>query len=94
MGSWFLQVTVLALGCKVTYIYAENIHTQAAFGIASLQLVFAGCCHYKWQACQINSKRFLLKGQGCYCSRELIVGTPVSLSKISDSLSTETCGRI
>jgi hypothetical protein len=42
MGSWLHQVTVLALGCKVTYIYAENIHTQAAFGIASLHLVFAG----------------------------------------------------
>jgi hypothetical protein len=43
MGSWLLQVTVLALGCKLTYIYAETIHTQAAFGIAFLHLVFSGC---------------------------------------------------
>jgi hypothetical protein len=40
MGSWLLQLTVLALGCKLTYIYAENIYTQAAFGIISLHLGF------------------------------------------------------
>jgi hypothetical protein len=40
MGSRLLQVTVLALGCKLTYIYAENIHTHAAFGITSLHRVF------------------------------------------------------
>jgi hypothetical protein len=90
MGSWLHQVTVLALGCKVTYIYAENVHIQAAFGTASLHLVFTDCCHYKFHACQIKLKRFLLKGQGCDCFRELIVGTSLSLSKISDSLSSET----
>jgi hypothetical protein len=90
MGSWLLQVTVLALGCKLTYISAEIIHTQAKFGIASLHLVFSGCCHNKCQACQIKSTRFLLKGQGCDCLRELIVGTSLLLSEISDSLSSET----
>jgi hypothetical protein len=90
MGSRLLQGTVLALSCKLTYIYAESIHTQAAFGIDPLHLVFSGCCHYKCQACQIKSKRFLLKGQGCDCLRELIVGTSLLLSKISDSLSSET----
>jgi hypothetical protein len=89
MGSWLHQVTILALGCKLTCIYLENIHTQAAFGIASLHLVFAGCCHYKCQACQTKSKCFLLKGQGCDCLCELTVGTSLSLSKISDSLSSE-----
>jgi hypothetical protein len=90
MGSWLVQVTVLALGCKVAHIYAEDVHTQAAFGITSLLLLFSGC-HYKCQACQIKSKRFLFKGQGCDCLRKLIVGTSLSLSKISDTLSSETC---
>jgi hypothetical protein len=94
MGSWLLQVTVLVLGCKLTCINAENIHTQAAFGIASLHLVFSGCCHYKCQACQIKSKRVFFEGQGCNCLRELTVGTSLSLSNISDSLSSQTCGRI
>jgi hypothetical protein len=74
MGSRLLQVTVLALGCKLTYIYAENIHIEAAFGITSLHLVFSGCCHYKRQACQIKLKRFLLKGDGCVYLRELLWG--------------------
>jgi hypothetical protein len=87
MGSRLDQVTVLALVCKVTCIYADN--TQAAFGIASLHLVFAGYCNYKCQACQIKSKRCLLKGQGCNCLREVIVGASLSVSKISDSLSSE-----
>jgi hypothetical protein len=87
MGSRLLQLTVPALGCKLAYIYAENIHTQAAFGIASLHLVFSGCCRYKCQALQIKSKQFLLTGQGCDCLCELLVGTSLSLSKISHSLS-------
>jgi hypothetical protein len=94
MGSRLLEVTFLALGCKVTYIYAENIHTQAAYGITSLHLVFSGCCHYKCQASEIKSKRFLIKGQDRNCSRELIVGTSLSLSKVSDSPSSETRCRI
>jgi hypothetical protein len=90
MGSWLLQGTVLALGCKLTYIYSANIHTQAVFGITSLHLVFSGCCHYKCQAYQIKSKQFLSKGQGCDGLSEITVGTSRSHSKISDSLLSET----
>lgn len=41
MILWFHLETVLALGCKKTYISVENIHTHAIFWTASLQLVWS-----------------------------------------------------
>jgi len=39
------HVTTLSMGCKLSTILTENIHTGVVFWTASLHIVFAGSCH-------------------------------------------------
>jgi hypothetical protein len=42
MGSWLFQVTVLALGCNLTYIYAENSDRRCHLDALFLLNIFSG----------------------------------------------------
>jgi len=98
MILWFHLETVLALGCKMTYISVEYIHTHAIFWTASLQLVYLGFfdpqnypVHYFLPLTVLVLLSLIkTKRQGHDCLHGGVVGTTLSLSKISVSQSSDT----
>ena len=97
MILWFHLETVLALGCKMTYISVEYIHTHAIFWKSSLKLVYLGLfdpqnypVHYFLPFTVLHSLTLVkTKRQDDDCLHE-VVGMTLSLSKISVSQSSDT----
>jgi hypothetical protein len=85
-----------SLGCKLTWISVENVHTEAVFWISSLHRVFPGLfcdsshtVHYFFPFTVLATHTSKSYGTDRNCLHGGVVGTWLSLSKILASPSSD-----